>query len=186
MKREFLEGLGLDKAKVDQVMVEYGKELQAEQQKVTAKEAELTAANGTIKNLQESIKKFDGVDIVKLQNDAKDWETKYNTDVEAERVKADNIRKEYSLKEALKAKGVSEPDYLIYKQGGVEKFAFDDKGVAIGLDDILKPYQESSPSLFTSTEGGQHVDTGANNDNGGTGGESSNQAFNDIIRGAFK
>lgn len=51
-------------------------------------ESALTAANETIKGLQDTVKKFDGVDIDKLKKDAADWETKYNTDIEAAKVDA--------------------------------------------------------------------------------------------------
>lgn len=48
--------------------------------KFKAKEAELTTANTTIKNLQGEIKKWDGVDVDKLKTAVADWETKYNQD----------------------------------------------------------------------------------------------------------
>ena len=41
--------------------------------KFKAKEAELTTANTTIKNLQGEIKKWDGVDVDKLKTAAADW-----------------------------------------------------------------------------------------------------------------
>lgn len=150
MERAFLEGLkidGLSKEVIDQIMAEHGKTIAAEQAKATAKDGELTKANATIKGLQETVKKFDGVDVEQLKQSAADWETKYNTDVAAERVKAETLKKEYDLKDALKAQGVLDPDYLIFKQGGVEKFAFAD-GKPIGVEDIVKPYKESSPHLF--------------------------------------
>lgn len=50
-------------------------------QKFKDKETELTTANATIKNLQDSIKKFDGVDVEALKKTATDWESKYNADI---------------------------------------------------------------------------------------------------------
>jgi hypothetical protein len=47
------------------------------------KEAELLKANETIKGLNETVAKFDGVDLEKLKKDASDWENKYNTDIAA-------------------------------------------------------------------------------------------------------
>lgn len=189
MKREFLEGLEVGSEAIEKIMMEHKKELQAEQSKVAAKDAELTAANETIKGLQSTIKKFDGVDVEKLQQDAKDWESKYNTDIQAEREKAELVKKEYTLKDALKEKGVSDPDYLIYKHGGVEKFAFDDKGAAIGLDDTIKPYRESIPSVFSEKpETGSlvHVDLGgASGGPQGSSDQSANAQFNSMLRGAL-
>lgn len=148
MKTEFLEGLGLSKDVIDKVMAENGKDIAAEQVKITAKANELITANQTIKDLKESVSKFDGVDVVKLKQDVINWETKYNTDIATERTKAESLQKEYGLKDALKAAGVIDPEYLIYKHGGVEKFAFGADGKPIGLNDITKPYKENSPHLF--------------------------------------
>lgn len=54
-----------------------------DKRKYDDKIAELGTANDTIKGLQETVKKFDGVDVDKLKKDASDWETKYNTDIAA-------------------------------------------------------------------------------------------------------
>lgn len=142
MNKEFLEGLGLEAAAIEKIMAEHEKTVQAEQSKTTAKEAELKTAKETISGLQDTIKKFDGVDVEKLQQDAKDWERKYNEDLKAEKAKAENVRKEYALKEAMAKTGVLDPDYLIYKAGGLEKFTFDKDSKPVGVEDALKPYKE--------------------------------------------
>ena len=160
MKREQIEellkgaGVAEDKLKsvLDTVMDENGKDIEVEKTKATAKDGELTKANETIRGLQDDIKKFDGVDVEKLKQNAKDWETKYNTDITAEQTKAKNLERAYTLKEALRGAGVTDPDYIIYKHGGVEKFAFNDEGKLIGLDETIKPYKESNPSLFKQEE----------------------------------
>ncbi len=142
MEREFLEGLGLEAGAIDKIMAEHGKAVRAEQEKTTAKEAELETAKGTISGLQDAIKKFDGVDVERLQQSAKDWEKKYKDDMAAEKAKAEGVRKEYALKEALAKAGALDPDYLIYKAGGLEKFNFDKEGKPIGIEDALKLYKE--------------------------------------------
>lgn len=86
MKREFLEGLELNGVKltkdlVDQIMAENGKDVAAEQAKYTAKDAELTTANQTIKSLQDAAKKFEGTDPEKLKQDLADLQKKYDTDM---------------------------------------------------------------------------------------------------------
>lgn len=160
MKTDFLKELGLSQENIDKIMAENGKDIAAEQAKTTAKTGELATANQTIKDLQETVKKFDGVDVGKLKQDLTDLQTKYDTDTAAERMKADNLQKEYGLKDALKASGVSDPEYLIFKHGGVEKFAFGTDGKPIGLDDITKPYRESSPHLFTESKPAAPARTG--------------------------
>lgn len=59
-----------------------------------------------------------------------------------------DIQKEYALRDRLKSYGISDPDYIIYKQGGLDKFKFDQNGEPVGMDGILKSYRESSPHLF--------------------------------------
>lgn len=160
MKTEFLEGLfkesgvAEDKIKelINKVLAENGKDIAVEQGKTTTKEGELTAANNTIKGLRDDIKKFDGVDVEKLKKDAADWETKYNTDIKTERENAEKLKKEFSLKETLRESGVTDPDYLIYKHGGIEKFNFDKDGNLIGLEDTVKPYKESIPHIFKESK----------------------------------
>lgn len=177
MKRETIEamlkeaGVAEDKMKnaVDGIMAENGKDIEAEQAKTTAETAKLTTANNTIKELQEAAKKFDGKDPDKLKADLEALQTKYNNDIAAEQKKASDVRKEFRLKESLREAGVVDPEYLIYKHGGVDKFAFSDDA-PIGVDDILKPYKEKSPHLFTVEEepgGTQKKDSGGKHGGGG-------------------
>ena len=89
MKTEVIEkllkeaGVSEDKMKavVDGVMAENGKDIAAEQTKTFAKEGELKTANETIKNLQETVKKFDGKDPDKLSSDLKAMQDKYDKDI---------------------------------------------------------------------------------------------------------
>lgn len=105
---------------------------------------ELSTASETIKNLKKN-----NADNAELQQKVKDYEA------ETARLKteADNTRKEYALKDKLKEAGVTDADYIIYKQGGLDKFTFDKDGKVIGLDDVLKPMRESSPHLFKNAGG---------------------------------
>ncbi len=105
---------------------------------------ELSTASETIEDLKKN-----NADNAKLQQKVKDYE------VETARLKteADNTRKEYALKDKLKEAGVTDADYIIYKQGGLDKFTFDKDGKVIGLDDVLKPMRESSPHLFKNAGG---------------------------------
>lgn len=187
MKREFLEGLKLENELIEKIMAEHGKTIQAEQAKAATKDVELKAANETITGLQATIKKFDGVDVDKLQQDAKDWEKKYNDDLATEQQKTENLKKEYVLKGVLSEKGVMDPDYLIYKHGGVDKFAFDSDGKPVGVDDTLKSYKESNPNLFNEAEErAVQVDFGAANDGGQEGQDNTNTMFNAALRAAVK
>ena len=105
---------------------------------------ELGAANDTIKELKKG-----NVDNAELQEKVKAYETQV-ADLKAS---AENTRKEYALKDKLREAGATDADYIIYKQGGLEKFNFDKEGTVIGLDDVLKPMKESYPHLFKPTNG---------------------------------
>ena len=120
-------------------------------------ESALTAANETIKGLQDTVKKFDGVDVDKLKKDAADWETKYNTDIEAARV--DSL-----LTEALVEAKARNPrmlkkmlDMSVIKRDG-EKLL----GVTEQLDELKKSdayafnLEEQQPKGPTVTTGGNH------------------------------
>lgn len=109
------------------------------------KTAELKAANDTIVELKKA-----GADNEELQKKI----TGYETEIKNLKTAADNARKEYTLKDRLKAAGVVDADYVIYKQGGLEKFSFDKDGNPIGVDDLLKPMKEESPHLFKAEKGG--------------------------------
>ena len=105
---------------------------------------ELSTASETIEDLKKN-----NADNAKLQQKVKDYEA----ETARLRTEADNTRKEYALKDKLKEAGVTDADYIIYKQGGLDKFTFDKDGKVIGLDDVLKPMRESSPHLFKNAGG---------------------------------
>lgn len=194
MKREFLEGLGLEKDVIDKIMGEAGKDLTTEQNVTKAVKGQLDVANKSIADLKADLKKFEGTDIEGLKTKISDWETMYNTDIEAERTKATNVKREFALKEALKGAGAKDPDYVLFKQGGIEKFSFNDKDEVIGLEDTLKPAKESNPDWFAddnssgkggSGSGGRVEVSFGSSSEGGAEGSGINAFMNDAIRGAF-
>ena len=54
----------------------------------------------------------------------------------------EQITKSYALKDQLSKQGVLDPDYLIYKAGGLDKFTFDKQGKPVGVEEAVKPYKE--------------------------------------------
>lgn len=75
-------------------------------------------------------------------------------DLKRQQGENEKLLKTYALKEQLSKAGVVDPDYLIYRHGGVEKFNFDKENKPVGVDDALKPYREDSAlaHLFKKTE----------------------------------
>lgn len=124
-----------------------------------AKVNELKTANDTISQL-----KKDAKDNADLQTKIKQYEDQ----VKQLQKDAADTAKTYALKTKLSESGALDPDYLIYKQGGLDKFTFDDKGVPIGVDDLLKPLKESSPHLFKQKEGANYNPAGGAGAGGGS------------------
>ena len=87
MKREFLEGLELDKETIDSIMAEYGKVTQGLREEKDTLKTQLDSAN-------EEIKSYKDMDIDSIKKSASDWETKYN-----DLVKEQNDAKEKSIRE---------------------------------------------------------------------------------------
>lgn len=111
----------------------------------------LKEANATIDTLKKG-----NADNEELQKQVKEYKEKAAA-LEAE---AANTRKEYALKEKLAAAGVLDADYVIYKQGGLDKFTFDKDGKPIGVEDVVKPLKESSPHLFKVEPGADYKPNG--------------------------
>ncbi len=115
-----------------------------------------TTAEETITGLRETVAKFDGVDVEKLKKDAKDWETKYNTDLAA--VKLDSAVSMALVEAKAKNPKVARAalDMSVIKMDG-EKL--------LGLSDQLEALKKSDAYLFDTEEGsggqgGARVNTG--------------------------
>lgn len=133
-KAEIAEG----KLDVDAVMNAVQKEFPKHavpKEDFNAKVKELETANGTIAEL----KKSNG-DNAELQKKIGEYEA----EIKGYKESADKIAKTYALKESLSKQGVLDPDYLIYKTGGLEKFNFDKEGKPIGVEEAIKPYKEDA------------------------------------------
>lgn len=115
---------------------------------------ELQTANDTIAGLRETVKKFDGVDLEGLKKSVTDWETKYNTDIEA--AKVDSL-----LTDALHAAKARNPK-MVKKMLDLSLIKRDGEKL-LGLTEQLDSLKESDGYAFeTEEEGGATVTTGAN------------------------
>lgn len=67
---------------------------------------------------------------------------------------AENTKNLHTLETELRAMGVADPEYIIYKAGGVEKFTFDKEGNPEKLDAVVKPYKENAAMahLFSASK----------------------------------
>lgn len=135
-----------------------------DKRKFDDKVAELTTANDTIKGLKETVAKFDGVDVEKLKQDAKDWETKYSTDLAA--VKLDSAVSMALVEAKAKNPKLARAalDMSVIKLDG-EKL--------LGLSEQLEALKKSDAYLFDIEEGGgdkggARVNTGGHHGNNPT------------------
>ncbi|HWQ76562.1 MAG TPA: phage scaffolding protein [Syntrophomonas sp.] len=125
--------------------------------KLDGKIGELNTANQTIKDLQEAVKKFDGVDVEKLKKDAADWETKYNADI-------GKMKLDSALEMALVA-GKAKNSKAVKALLDMDAIKLDGDKL-LGLDDQLTKLKTDSAYLFeadkstttTVDSGGDHGD----------------------------
>lgn len=146
MKREFLQDFGLDKDAIDKIMAENGRDIEAQKTIIGSKETELNTANKTIKDLQDTVKKFDGVDIVKLKKDVTDWENKYNADISAAKLHS-------ALDMALISAKAKNPK-LAKAALDIDKIKLDGDKL-LGLEDQLTKLKETDAYLFDANDIGK-------------------------------
>lgn len=156
MKKEDLVANGLSEEQAQAVMDAWNETMKGfvPKERFDEVNGKLKEANTTIDSLKKG-----NADNEELQKQVKEYKEKV-TSLEAA---AANTRKEYALKEKLTAAGVLDADYIIYKQGGLEKFIFDKDGSPVGIDDTLKPLKESSPHLFKAEQPGGYKPNGGGN-----------------------
>ena len=153
MKKEELVAKGLSEEQAQGVMDIWNEAIKGfvPKERFDEVNGKLKEANTTIDTLKKS-----NADNEELQKQVKEYKEKV-TILEAT---AANTRKEYALKDKLKEAGVVDADYIIYKQGGIDKFTFDKEGNPVGIDDVVKPLKESSPHLFKTEPGADYKPAG--------------------------
>lgn len=102
----------------------------------------LELANTTIEELKAS-----GSDGEKLKAQIEEYKAK----VEKLDTQAKEKEKTYILKEELIKNGIKDPEYLIYKQGGIDKFEFSDDNKIKDIDKFLDTCKETYPYLFNDS-----------------------------------
>lgn len=144
MKREFLQGLELEKDVIDQIMAEYGKDINAEKSKYQQIESEKQALESQLEEAKATIDGFKSkdLDIEKITNLAKEWETKYQ---KAEEQRQADL-KAHALLAELNNTGTVDVDLL--KSCLDENALIYKDGAFIGLTEQVDKLKESKPYLF--------------------------------------
>lgn len=171
MKRDFLEGLGLDKETVDKIMAENGADLEREKAKTTQAKADLADAQAQLsqrdKDLEELKRSSGDAEAVKKQ--LEELQTKYNT--ETEQYKAQLAERDYSdaVTRAIGGKGLkfsSKSAERAFTLALKEKKLELKDGELTGLDDFIKAQREADPDAFAPDKPAPRFATGAGSGSG--------------------
>ena len=146
MKREFLEGLELDKETIDTIMAEYGKITQGLREERDNLKSQLSDANNEIKSYKD-------MDIDSIKKSAEDWETKYN-----DLVKEQNDAKEKSIREERTNTFFNDVKFAsesakagVIAQFNAKDFKYDEESKKfLGASEWLKELQEKDSGAFLS------------------------------------
>lgn len=141
--KAFLEGIGITDAEtVKQITDTYAADIQAEKDAAAAVQTQLETANTTIQSYKD-------MDIDGIKQSAADWQKKYE-DAEKER-KA----QAYSdgLDKFVQKQGMRNDIYAAHlkQQLSDKQLKFDDNGVLLGGDDVVKALRESCPDAFANS-----------------------------------
>lgn len=149
MKREFLEGLGMEKEKIDAIMAEHGKTVESHKTKATELNDSLEGLKKQLadrdKDLKELKKQADGNEEFKTK--FTELESKYNKEKADFEQKLKDTQLSSALKLALAGK-VHDADLVA---GLIDKTKIelgDDGSVTKGLEEQIKTLQESKSFLF--------------------------------------
>lgn len=140
MKLEDLTKLGIAEDVANQVVSMNEAEVAAEAKKLTDKEAELTMATDKIKELTETVRKFDGVDVEKMKSEIENWSKKYNEDTTA-------LKMENAISKTLAGCGAKDAD-IVGKLIDRSIVKFGDDGKLMGIEEQLQKLKTDKAFLF--------------------------------------
>lgn len=161
MKREEVKAKipGITDEQLNWLMNENGSDINAEKGNTARIQGELDTANTTIKTLQDTVKKYNGVDVEALRQQLGTLQTKYDTDIAA-------VRRDSAIDLALsgrRAKNSKAARALL----DLDSIKMDGDKLT-GLDDQLEALQKENPWLFEGESGaGIQINTGGEHGNGG-------------------
>lgn len=141
-----------------QIEAELGKEFKSLAD-YTKLETELTSTKEQLKTAGETLKSFEGQDIEKIQQSAKDWEEKYNSDTaklqeELNKLQLDSAADKFLATQQFasdRVKNSVKADLL------GKEFKLED-GKFIGADTWLAELKKSEPSAFSADKPGIFMD----------------------------
>lgn len=165
MKREFLEGLGLEKEAVDKIMAENGADLEREKAKTIQAKADLADAQSKLADRDkdlEALQKTSG-DAAAVKKQLEELQAKYTT--ETEQYKAQLADRDYTdaISQAISGKGLkfsSKSAQRAFEAALREKKLELKDGELTGLDDFIKVQREADPEAFAPDKAPPRIITG--------------------------
>lgn len=119
-------------------------------------ETQLAAANQTIETLKNS--KGD-------EETLKQTVAEHEKTIERLKKEAENAEKINILRENMRSMGVKDPDYIIYKQGGIDKFAFSEDKKPQQLEETVKEFRRKAEHAHLFYDDSQHYSPAKGDDN---------------------
>lgn len=116
-----------------------------------------------IADLSKKVQNFDGVDVKKLQDDVKEWKTKYDSDIKAE-------RRSSAIKLAV-AKAGARSEKALMGMLDMDSIKLDDDGKITGLDEQIAQIKKDDAFLFEPDDdpgSGTNTDVKLGGDHKGT------------------
>lgn len=171
MKKEELLEIGLTEEQADKVFAMNGRAVEAQKALTLAESAKVEAANETIRQLRETVGRFDGVDLEKLRGELKTLQEKYDADMAG-------MRRERAIDAALLSGGA--------RNARAVRALLDDGRIHLkgdeltGLDEQIKALKASDPYLFAEAS-----KTGMSHQGGTEGTPDKKEEANAALRAVF-
>ena len=150
MKREFLEGLGIEKENIDKIMAENGKDIEGVKANLSTKEAELADTKKLLDDANKEIEGFKDLDVEAIKAKAEDYKTKFEEAQEKAKAELERVQFNHILENTLKgakARNVKAVKALLDLEGLKLN-----EGKIIGLDEQLESIQKENEFLFEVEE----------------------------------
>lgn len=144
MKLEDLTKLGIAEDAAKQVVSMNEAEVSAETKKLADKDAELTMATDKIRELTETVKKFDGVDVEKMKSELADWSKKYTEDIAA-------LKLDSAISKTLSTCGARDAD-IVGKLLDRSVIKLGEDGKLMGVSEQLEKLKADKAFLFGSAD----------------------------------
>lgn len=166
MKTEFLKELGIDKEKIDKIMAENGKDIEAlkaqtekDKNALATRKTELETLKTQLSDANKQIEDFKNLDVEGIKKASADWEQKFKKAQADSEAQIAAMKFDHALEGKLagsKAKDVSILMGLLKK----DDLKLTDDGNILGLDDQLKKLKEEKDFLFEPDEGTPQITKG--------------------------